>query len=298
LDNPNGGAAIKTEAAYNAAKSEFNQKQVQEAFSAVTDAATSSSSTAASGQGIIEGNFLTTNSSTSQIGATASGSASNSTAAKQSADESFGATYNDYKSTFASYAGSDGLITTQGEIAAAKAAGVEFIAGTGAALVESTSNAKDSWNAKKQEKIDSTFSELQNAAASSGSAESKSEAVVQVKGVGSIANLEASGDSAFSVDVATRLRNSVPETNGTANGSAGGNLATSSFANQSNTTSASAFMQAFGADTVTLNKGSDGTLASVTANGRFNVNIDANPKLVGSGSATSTALEDVKIFVP
>jgi len=300
LDNPNGGAAIKTEAAYNAAKSEFNQKQVQEAFSAVTDAATSSSSTAASGQGIIEGNFLTTNSSSSQIGATASGSASNSTAAKQSADESFGSTYNDYKSTFASYAGSDGLITTQGEIAAAKAAGVEFNASTGTALVESTSNAKDSWNAKKQEKIDSTFSELQNAAASSGSAESKSEAVVQVKGVGSIANLEASGDSAFSVDVATRLRNSVPETNGTANGSAGGNLATSSFANQSNTTSASAFMQAFGADTVTLNKNSNGDLTSITANGRFNVNVDANPNLAGNTVNTSSVkgLEDLKIFVP
>lgn len=297
LENPTGGAAIKTEQAYNAAKQEYNQKQVQEAYSAVTNAATSSSSSGASGQGIIEGNFLTTNASRSQIGATAGGSAGNTATATQKADEAFGTTYNDYKSSFLSYAGSDGKITTQGEIAAAKAAGIVFNATDGSALVESTSNAAGSWNAKKQEKIDSVFSELQNAAASSGSAESKSEAVVQVKGVGSIATLNASADSAFNVDVATRLRNSIPETNGTANGSAGGNLATSSFANQSNTQSASAFMQAFGADTVTLNKATDGTLASVTANGRFNVNVDANPNFSSTG-AGSTALEAAKILVP
>jgi hypothetical protein len=76
-------------------------------------------------------------------------------------------------------------------------------------------------------------------------------------------------------------------------------LATSSFANQSNTTSASAFMQAFGADTVTLNKASDGTLASVTANGRFNVNVDANPNFNAAGGSNSVkGLDDVKILVP
>jgi hypothetical protein len=153
------------------------------------------------------------------------------------------------------------------------------------------------------------FSELQNSAASQGSAESASEAVVQVKGVGSITTLNASGDSAFNVDVATRLRNSVPETNGTANGSAGGNLATSSFANQSNTQSASAFMQAFGADTVTLNKAGDGSLASVTTNGRFNVTVDANPgfssavtggSVIGDQTAVNStpALEALKVLVP
>jgi hypothetical protein len=52
-------------------------------------------------------------------------------------------------------------------------------------------------------------------------------------------------------------------------------LATSSFANQSNTQSASAFMQAFGADTVQLNANSSGGLDSATINGRFNVTLDA-----------------------
>jgi len=302
LDNPNGGQSIKTEAAYNAAKQEYNQRQVQEAYSAVTNAATSSSSNAASGQGIIEGNFLTTNSSRSQIGATASGSAGNTVAATQEADKAFGSTYSDYKANFLSYAGSDGKITTSGEIAAAKAAGIAFNVTDGSALVEGTASTTGSWAAEKQKKVDSVFSELQNAAASSGSAESKSEAVVQVKGVGSIATLNASGDSAFNVDVATRLRNSIPETNGTANGSAGGNLATSSFANQNNTQSASAFMQAFGADTVTLNKNTDGTLNSITANGRFNVTVDADNKstylgALGTGGSTTT-LDPLKVLVP
>lgn len=304
LENPNGGVAIKTENAYNAAKSEFNQKQVQEAFSAVTNAATSSSSSGASGQGIIEGSFLTTNSSRSQIGATAGGSAGNTAAATQKADEVFGTTYSDYKSNFLSFAGSDGKLTTSGEFAAAKAAGLQYSldnTGAGVLLAETaTGGNSETWSTKKQEKVDSVFSELQNAAASNGSAESKSEAVVTVKGVGSIASLNASADSSFGVDVATRLRNSIPETNGTANGSAGGNLATSSFANQSNTQAANAFMQAFGADTVTLNKNTDGTLNSITANGRFNVTVDADAKsaYVGNLGGTTTALDPLKVLVP
>jgi len=303
LENPNGGASIKTEEAYKAARSDYNQKQMTEAFSSVTEAATSASSSGASGNGIIEGNFTTTNKSSSQIGATASGTSGNTATATQKADDAFGTNYEEYQKTFLSYAGSNGKLDTAGEFGAAKAAGLQFsvnTSGEGVALSNTaTGGAKSEYATKKQEKIDSVFSELQNAAASSGSAESESTAVVQVKGVGSIANLNASGDSAFSVDVATRLRNSVPETNGTANGSAGGNLATSSFANQSNTTSASAFMQAFGADTVTLNKASDGTLASVTANGRFNVNVDANPNFGSTGTANAVkALDDVKILVP
>jgi len=303
IDNPNGGVAIKTEAAYNAAKQEYNQKQVQEAYSAVTNAATSSSSNAASGQGIIEGNFLTTNSSSNKIGATAASSAGNTVTAQQEADKAFGSTYSDYKESFLSYAGADGKITTAGEISAAKAAGIAFdtnvgTSNFGGALSETGTN---SWESAKSAKRDAVFNELQNSAASQGTAESKSEAVVQVKGVGSIATLNAAGDSQFNVDVATRLRNSIPDTNGTANGSAGGNLATSSFANQSNTQTASAFMQAFGADTVTLNKASDGTLASVTANGRFNVNVDANPGFNSTGAAVtgaSAGLEAARILVP
>jgi len=279
IANPNGTGTIKTEEAYKAAKQEYNDKQVSDAYSAVTTAATSSSSSGSSGQGIIEGNFLTTNSSRSSIGATASSSVGNTAAATATVEEKMGKDYSSYSSLFASFAGTNGKIDTAGEIAAAKAAGIEFNAsstGSGTTAVEAGSKlSENSYNSTKQQKIDSVFSELQRGAASQGSADSKSEAVVQVKGVGSIATLNASADSAFNVDVLTRLRSSIPDNNGTANGSAGGNLATSSFANQSNSQTASAFMQAFGADTVQLNANSSGGLDSATINGRFNVTLDA-----------------------
>ena len=114
-------------------------------------------------------------------------------------------------------------------------------------------------------------------AASAGSAENASNATVTVTGVGSIATLNASDESAFNVDVATRIRNQLMATNGTANGSAGGNLATSSFANQANASTESAFMQAFGADTVDLvRNATTGVLETAVINGRFDVKLDAS----------------------
>ena len=289
--NPNGGSAIKTEAAYTAAKNDFQQKAVTEAYSSVTESATASSSNAASGQGIIEGNFLTSNSSRSSIGATAGSSSGNTAAATAKAEETMGTNYSDYQTKFASFAGSDGKITTSGEISAAKAAGLDFnitASGSGQTAVEAGSKLNnEAYSAKKTEKIDSVFSELQNAAASQGSAENKSEAIVQVKGVGSIATLNASGDSAFNVDVLTRLRSSIPDNNGTASGSAGGNLATSSFANQSNTQSATAFMQAFGVDTVSLKGDENGKLTSAVISGRLDVEVFATPQLAGGTGGTN-----------
>lgn len=297
-----GTESIKTEAAYNAAKKDYMQQQREEAYSSVTSAATSSSSSGGSDNGVISGTFNTSNKSSTQISASAAGAAANNASATATAEETYGKTYSDYTAKFASFAGADGKLTSSGELAAAKAAGIDFaydsVSGVGTAL---TSN---DYTSKKQSKVDSVFNQLQQSAASQGTAESESTAVVKVTGIGSIASLQASGDSAFNVDVATRLRNSIPDTNGTANGSAGGNLATSSFANQSNTQSASAFIQAFGADTVTLNKAPDGTLAGITANGRFNVTVDANAGYTGSGTnapaltGTAAVLEAAKIYVP
>jgi hypothetical protein len=147
---------------------------------------------------------------------------------------------------------------------------------SGAALqTDSTGTKSDSWEASKKNFSDEKYSSLSKAAASSGTASNESTATVTVTGVGSIATLNASPDSAFNVDVATRIRNQIMENNATANGSAGGSLNTVSMANQSNSTSASAFMQAFGADTVKLNAGAGGVLESATVNGRFNVTLDA-----------------------
>ena len=58
IDNPTGGADIKTESAYLAAKKEFTQSTRAEAFSDFATTANNSSSSASGGQGIIEGNFL------------------------------------------------------------------------------------------------------------------------------------------------------------------------------------------------------------------------------------------------
>ena len=113
---------------------------------------------------------------------------------------------------------------------------------------------------------------MTNSASSNGDSESQNNATVNVQGVGSIATLNASEDSAFNVDVATHPTQ-LMTTNGTANGSAGGNLATSSFANQSLSQSASAFIQAFGADTVALTANDSGELTGATVSGRLNVGI-------------------------
>ena len=257
----------KTQAAYEAAKKDFYNEQVNTAYSNVATSATQSSSQGASGQGIIRGEFITTNSNKTDIGATAGSSSANTASAVSTANEAFGSSFEEYSNKFASFAGSDGKISTSTEVAAAKAAGVVWD--------ESTNNSGNKlsntdWSSKRQEKIDSLYAALQLASASQGSVNTDSQATVTVTGVGSIATLNSSDQSAFNVDVATRLRNSIPETNGTANGSAGGNLATSSFANQSNTLSASAFIQAFGPDTVTLTKGTDGKItAEVSAKADF-----------------------------
>ena len=146
----------------------------------------------------------------------------------------------------------------------------------GTKLVEGNASGTESgtWNAQRQAKIDSLFSSLQLASASQGSVSTDSQATVTVTGVGSIATLDSTDQSAFNVDVATRLRNSIPESNGTANGSAGGNLATSSFANQANTLAASAFIQAFGPNTVALKGDSEGNLTGATIQGRLAVVLD------------------------
>jgi hypothetical protein len=263
--------SFSSESQYNAARDAFTKTATSEAYSLVTEAATQSSSQGASGNGIISGEFVTTNKSRSEIGASAAVVAENTTKANSEANEKFGNTYADYQAKFNAVAGSNGVISGATELAAAEAAGLVYNEATGG--VQTDAN----WSAAKSSFVNSTFSSLQNAAASAGSAENESNATVTVTGVGSIATLNASDESAFNVDVATRIRNQLMATNGTANGSAGGNLATSSFANQANASTASAFMQAFGADTVELQRNATtGVLETAVINGRFDVKLDAS----------------------
>ena len=288
----------KTQAAYDAARKDFFNEQMTEAFSNVTTASTTSSSQGASGQGIIKGEFVTTNSNRTDIGASAGSSAANSASATSVANSEFGSSYIEYTNKFLSYAGSDKIINTESEKAAASAAGVQFNETTGTALKETAQSGtqEKSWTDARQEKVDSVMSSLQLASASQGAVTQDSQATVTVTGVGSIATLNSLDTTNFNVDVATRLRNSIPESNGTANGNAGGNLATSSFANQSNTLAANAFIQAFGPNTVKLMGDSEGNLTGAEIQGRLAVQLfttdeAGKAELPGVGTAPATPLQ-------
>lgn len=85
-------------------------------------------------------------------------------------------------------------------------------------------------------------------AVSAAGAARKSDSEVEVNGIGSDATIVSLASSTFDVQIAGKtVAESLIEATATANGTAGANLATSSFANQSQASTASAFMQAFGA---------------------------------------------------
>jgi len=96
------------------------------------------------------------------------------------------------------------------------------------------------------------YNDAYSEALSSVSRESTSD--VEVTGIGSDASVTSASTSSFDVLITTTIgsgsSNSAAESTATANGAAGANLSTSSFANQSMASTASAFMQAFGGDEV------------------------------------------------
>ena len=84
--------------------------------------------------------------------------------------------------------------------------------------------------------------------AAAAGAQRTSDSSVTVNGIGSDASVTAATTSKFDVGIAQRTLGSGESfgSTATANGSSGASLATSSFANQSNASTASGFMQAFG----------------------------------------------------
>ena len=78
----------------------------------------------------------------------------------------------------------------------------------------------------------------------SGAIERKSVSNVDVAGIGVIADVNAAATSKFT-STAQLIEGATRDGNGNGNASAGANLATSSYANQNNATTANAFMQAF-----------------------------------------------------
>jgi len=279
-----------TEAAWTQASANYNDTVKDTTLNELINSASSSSSSSTnqdqSASGVISGKFYTENNSSSSISADAGTIREFAESASAAADDSMGVSISDYQNKFAAIAvlgtdevggdaGSNSLIDTDKERAAADLAGLVY-AETGAALEG------DAWSKAKTEVAADSFESLSTAAASTGVAHMDSTADVSVTGVGSIATLNAADTSVFTTNIETRQRAILPDNNGTANGSAGGNLSTASFANQSNTQSASAFMQAFGADTVEITgNATDGYNASINA--RFDSTIsDFDPGVVNS----------------
>jgi len=106
----------------------------------------------------------------------------------------------------------------------------------------------DDYDTARTEAYSTAYADAYASSMSQSSRTSSSD--VEVTGIGSDASVTAAGTSTFDVLIETDDM-AVPESTATANGAAGANLSTSSFANQSQASTASAFMQAFGADTGT-----------------------------------------------
>ena len=130
------------------------------------------------------------------------------------------------------------------------AAESEAIATYGSAWVEDSNNVGFDANGRTKSEWQSDYDQSYNAAYANASASSNrySDSVVDVAGIGSDANVFAEQGSSFKVDVDVITGGSTSSTD-TASGSAGASLATSSFANQSSSSTASGFLQAFGGST-------------------------------------------------
>jgi uncharacterized protein YecT (DUF1311 family) len=102
-----------------------------------------------------------------------------------------------------------------------------------------TSSTEAEWQAA----YDAEYNRAYGAAAAGAQRTSESE--VTVNGIGSDASVTAATTSQFDVQITQNTGMNFGST-ATANGSSGASLATSSFANQSNASTASGFMQAFG----------------------------------------------------
>jgi len=111
---------------------------------------------------------------------------------------------------------------------------------------------------------DKEFTQSFNAAYSSAAGLMRtSDSSVKVTGIGVIADVNASENSSFKAN-ATLIPTAARDGNGNGNASSGANLATSSYANQSNSSTASAFMQAFSGGLPEPSQGT-ATIKTVTA---------------------------------
>ena len=139
--------------------------------------------------------------------------------------------------------------SSSAKAAAERSYGVSYEAGrtygSGSAAVTYASEGE--WQAAYDREYNSEYSRSYAVAAAGASRSSDSS--VEVNGIGSDANIAAASTSTFDVKIEGTDNSSLDfGSTATANGSAGANLSTSSFANQAQSSTASGFMQAFGGD--------------------------------------------------
>ena len=199
---------------YTTDKNSLYDSKYNEVYASTYTEANSNISTdtnANSTNGVIKGTFTT-----SEFGeAEAGGSASEwRDAASTSAETETASTFEDDWGTYYSIHGDTGAYTSS-----------------------------DSYDAARDEAYSTAYADAYASSMSSAARTSSSD--VEVTGIGSDASVTAAGTSTFDVLISTSSE--TPDSTATANGAAGANLSTSSFANQSQASTASAFMQAFGA---------------------------------------------------
>jgi len=139
--------------------------------------------------------------------------------------------------------------SSSAKAAAERSYGVSYEAGrtygSGSAAVTYASEGE--WQAAYDREYNSEYSRSYAVAAAGASRSSDSS--VEVNGIGSDANIAAASTSTFDVKIEGTDNSSLDfGSTATANGSAGANLSTSSFANQAQSSTASGFMQAFGGE--------------------------------------------------
>jgi len=249
--------------AYTSDYSSAYENEYQTEYSSVyTDAISNiqSTSTAESTAGVIKGTFTT-----QEYGAAESGGSMSDwqETAEQSATESVESTYLNSWGDYVTYNTVDqdvyGTVTQSQEVDVYDTDGVTVIdttteevevqVVTGTESVLSSQAAfqnEQAYDDARAESYSTAYNSAYSDAMTSSSRTSSSD--VEVHGIGSDASVTSAATSTFDVAIITTL--STPgdaESTATANGAAGANLSTSSFANQSQASTASAFMQAFGA---------------------------------------------------
>jgi hypothetical protein len=236
------------------ARSEVRRTSMSENY--VESSSSSSSSSASSDlTGVISGSFTTTESGTAAAGTMSDWTAE----ASEKADDEMRAQYNvDWNTFLANDVNSEGFALNT------------FVD-------NELQTAEEQYRAARSSGWTAAYNEAYTDVLTSNERESVSDVVVT--GIGSDALVTSRDTSTFDVDIISVLTDlGDAESTATANGAAGANLSTSSFANQSMASTASAFMQAFGGDEVGFVQ-TDTTMGTNTGTGNVGVDQDVETGL-------------------